>query len=145
MNTRYLHILPPANKVAGRKCFYTCLSFCLQGDGHWVQGCLPLGRIHPLDTHTPPCTPRPRHRHLLDTHTLDTPWTHSFGPTPWAHSPSPHQSEHPPGHTPQTHIPSPDTLPHGHTHQRDTHLDTPTVEMAIEAGGTHPNGMNSCC
>ena len=34
----------------------------------------------------------------------------------------------------------------GHTHspQTHTHLDSPLVEVATEAGGTHPTGMHSC-
>ena len=31
LNERFTPLLPPANEVAGRLCFYTCLWFCSQG------------------------------------------------------------------------------------------------------------------
>ena len=37
-------------------------------------------------------------------------------------------------------------LPDGHTHTLDTHTHPghTTLEMAIEAGSSHPTGMHSC-
>ena len=68
------------------------------------------------------CTP-PR-THTLDTHTLDThTWTHT------------HTHTQTPGHTRPGHPPN--------GHPLDTHPGHP-VEMATEAGGTHPTGMHSC-
>ena len=41
------------------------------------------------------------------------------------------------------------STPPGHTHPRHANPPLPdtqlTVEVAIEAGGTHPYGMHSCC
>ena len=63
------------------------------------------------------------------------------GVTPPGHSLWTHTcplSTHPRTHTPlDTHL-----LPSGHAH---TSWTPPPLTLAIEAGGTHPTGMHSCC
>ena len=51
--------LPPANEVARRFCFYTCLWFCSQG-GHVSQH---ASQVTWVDTHHPPPVENPQGRH----------------------------------------------------------------------------------
>ena len=62
-----LQLLPPANEVAGRICFYTCLSFCSQGGASsqhallvtWPDGPFPGGVcLWVGGRQTPPPPPR---------------------------------------------------------------------------------------
>ena len=105
-----------------------CQSLCPGGVCLWVWGVhpFPLGTNTPGHTHTHTHTPGHTPRNTPSGHTHMPPGTH----TP----------VHPHGHK----------LPPRHTHPQDTPLSrTPPdthlpVEMAIEAGGTHPTGMYSC-